>query len=144
MNVLLTDHFSLKFLQSWKCISHMHARWISFLQRFDFVIKHQSSKVNKAADASSRKGCLLTVLAEVIASAHLPDLYDTDVDFNLIGNNCSHNLAMYDSHIFYGFLSKGDSLFIPHTSLCEVLIKELHCRALAGHFGRDKTFELLS
>ena len=31
--VLLTDHFSLKYLQSQKNISRMHVRWISYLQR---------------------------------------------------------------------------------------------------------------
>lgn len=58
--ILITDHFSLKFLHSQKSISRMHARWIQFLQRFDFVIKHTPSNTNKVADALSRKGTFLT------------------------------------------------------------------------------------
>ena len=61
--VLLTDHFSLKYLPSQKNISRMHIRWISYLQRFDFVIKHQAGKENKVVDALSRKGSLLTLLS---------------------------------------------------------------------------------
>ena len=37
--ILLIDHFSLKFLNSQNTISRMHARWLQFFQRFDFVIK---------------------------------------------------------------------------------------------------------
>lgn len=50
------DHFSLKFLHSQKSISRMHARWIQFRQKFDFVIKHTPGNTNKVADALSRKG----------------------------------------------------------------------------------------
>lgn len=60
----------------------MHARWISFLQRFDFEIKHRAGKENKVADALSRKSSLLTLLSsEIVAFKHLPCLYEEDTDF---------------------------------------------------------------
>ena len=98
--VLLTDHFSLKYLQAQKNISRMHARWISFLQMFDFVIKHQSGKENKVADALSRKGSLLTLLSsKIIAFKHLPDLYEEDIDFKDIWYKCSNYIDVDDYHI---------------------------------------------
>ena len=60
--VLLTDHFSLKYLQAQKNINKMHARWVSYIQRFDFLIKHQADQEKRVADALSRKGTLQTVL----------------------------------------------------------------------------------
>ena len=143
--VLLTDHFSLKYFQAQKNISRMHARWISFLQRFDFVIKHQSGKENKVADALSRKGSLLTILSsEIIAFKHLPDLYEGDTDFKDIWYKCSNFLDADDYHIVEGYLFKGEQLCIPHTSLREALIKEAHSGGLAGHFGQNKTLEITS
>ena len=64
--ILLTDHFSLKYFRSQKIISWMHARWISLLQRFDFVIRHQSGKENKVADALSRKSSLLSIHGNMV------------------------------------------------------------------------------
>ena len=105
----------------------MHARWISFLQRFDFVIKHQSGKENKVVDALSRKGSLLTLLSsEIIAFKHLPDLYEEDIDFKDIWYKCSNFIDADDYHIVEGYLFKGEQLCIPHTSLREALLKEAH------------------
>ncbi|TYJ95781.1 Integrase, catalytic core [Cucumis melo var. makuwa] len=61
--ILLTDHFSLKYLHSQKSISRMHARWISYIQIFNFVIKHQAGKENEIVDALSRKSNLLSILS---------------------------------------------------------------------------------
>ncbi|KAA0054966.1 transposon Ty3-I Gag-Pol polyprotein isoform X1 [Cucumis melo var. makuwa] len=83
--ILLTDHFSLKYLHSQKSISMMHARWISYTQRFDFVIKHQAGKENKVADALSRKSNLLFILSsEITIFNHITELYKKDRDFESI------------------------------------------------------------
>ncbi|KAA0026079.1 Transposon Ty3-I Gag-Pol polyprotein [Cucumis melo var. makuwa] len=143
--LLLTDHFSLKYLQAQKSINKMHARWISFLRRFDFIIKHKSGKENKVANALSRKHSLLSTLSsKLIAFKHLPNLYEDDANFNRIWYKRAHHLEAGEFHIVDGFLFKGEKLCIPHTSLREALLKEAHSGGLAGHFGQDKTLEILS
>ncbi|KAA0031955.1 hypothetical protein E6C27_scaffold134G00370 [Cucumis melo var. makuwa] len=113
----------------------MHARWISFLQRFDFVIKHQGGKENKVADALSRKSSLLTHLSlEVTAFKHLPDLYKEDPNFADVWYKCNNYLKVDDYHVVEGFLFKGEQLCIPHTSLREALLKEAHSGGLVRKF----------
>jgi hypothetical protein len=42
------------------------------------------------------------------------------------------------------FLFKGSQLCIPFGSRRETLVREMHLNGLDGHFGRDKTFELVN
>ena len=130
----------LKYLQAQKSINKMHARWISFLKSFDFVIEHKSAKENKVADTLSRKHSLLSILSsEVIAFKHLPNLYEDDAGLNKMWYKCIHHLETGELHIVDGFLFKGEKLCIPHTSLREALLKEACSGGLASHFGQDKT-----
>ncbi|TYK16506.1 DNA/RNA polymerases superfamily protein [Cucumis melo var. makuwa] len=91
--------------------------------KLEALMSKRSGKENKVVDALSRKSSLLTVLStKIIAFKHLPDLYEDDTDFSKLWRTFVH----------------------PHTSLREALLKEAHSRGLAGHFGQDKTFELLA
>lgn len=65
--VLFTDHVALKYLSTHDKISSCHASWITYLQQFTFVIKHQSGKLNKAADALSRRHALVSTLRVSVA-----------------------------------------------------------------------------
>lgn len=57
--IIFTDHDALKHLDSQSKISSWHASWIAYLQQFTFVIRHQSGKTNKVADALSQRHTLL-------------------------------------------------------------------------------------
>ena len=51
--ILYTDHQALKHIISQVSINRMHARWVAYIQRFHFTLKHKSGVTNKVADAFS-------------------------------------------------------------------------------------------
>ncbi|GJR89881.1 putative CCCH-type zinc finger family protein [Tanacetum coccineum] len=66
-SVLFSDHEALKYLNSQHKVSRHHAKWVEFLQSYSFSLKHKAGKLNKVADALSRKHCLLqTMEAKVL------------------------------------------------------------------------------
>jgi len=77
--ILFTDHDALKHLDSQSKISSRHASWIAYLQQFTFVIRHQSGKTNKVANALSRRHTLLAVFhTSVPGLSSIAELYATD------------------------------------------------------------------
>lgn len=119
--------------------NRMHARWFSFLQKFEFTIKHRSGQSNKVVDALSKRNTVLSILrTEVIDFESMKDLYATDEDFFDIWDQCKSNTELQWFRIHEGFLFKNARLCISQTFLRLKLIRELHAGGLAGHFGRDK------
>lgn len=51
--------------------------------------------------------------------------------------------AYEDYSVHDGFLFKGAKLCIPKSSFRELLIRETHGGGLAGHFGINKTLDML-
>ena len=97
------------------------------------------------ADALSRKANLLTRLdISVLGLDEIKELYATNAFFGDIFAQCSEHKGIGDFYLHKGFLFKANKLCVPESSLRLVLLKESHGGVLMGHFGRDKTFAMLS
>ena len=60
-------------------MSHKHARWVTYLERFTFVVKHKAGITNWVADVLSRRSSLLvTMRVEVPGFDSLRELLRTD------------------------------------------------------------------
>nr|GEW32411.1 hypothetical protein [Tanacetum cinerariifolium] len=85
-------------------VSHKHRRWLAFLEKFTFVLKHKTGVSNQAVDALSRRNSLLGVQ------------FGEKTYF-----------VLHD-----GFLFKGYQLCISDSSLHLQIIKELHGEGHVG------------
>ena len=137
------DHESIKYLKSQSKLNKIHAKWVEFLEQFSYVIKHKQGKINVVADAFSRRYTLLNVLdVQHLGFDHTKELYNDDLDFSLIYQECSKG-GHKDFFIQNGFLFKGKKLCVPQGSLRQSLVREEHERGLTGHFGVAKTLDTL-
>ena len=138
--ILYSDHEALKHLNAQDKLSARHAKWVSYLQQFTFVIKHKSGALNKVADALSRRANFLTTMnTQVLGFDSLRDLLSTDSYFGPILKDVESGLRS-DFILHDGFLFKENRLCIPMSSLRLKIISELHNE---GHMGRDKTLQLV-
>eukprot|EP00253_Pinus_taeda_P015928 PITA_15928 len=148
--VLFSDNSALQYVMQQHKLNHKHAKWVEYLQSFNFVLKHISGQANKVADALSRKALLLQEsVVQVFGFEHLWDLYQMDTDFREAYEVCQNplirgNSPWLDYNIQEKLLFKGGQLCIPNCSIRENIIREKHSGGLAGHFGIDKTLEQLS
>ena len=120
-----------------------HAKWVEFLEQFPYVIKHKKGKGNVVADALSRRYALLAMLeTKLFGLESLKDMYVHDVDFAEIFAACEK----FSENGYYrhnGFLFKANKLCVPKCSIRELLVSESHEGGLMGHFGVQKTLEIL-
>jgi hypothetical protein len=63
---MLTDNQTLKYINSQNKLFHKHAKWMSFLQAYTFVVQHRSGKTNVVVDSLSRRLHLLVVMSNVL------------------------------------------------------------------------------
>ena len=142
--VLYSDYESLKNISGQSKFSAKHARLVEFMQSFNFVAKYKTGKSNIVADALSRRAHLLAIVdAKVLGFEMIKDQYQTDPDLSIIYQHCSQQ----PQGLFYiqqGFLFKSNRLCIPRTSLRVDLVKKVHEDSLAGHFGIQKTLDMLA
>ncbi|KAJ9536642.1 hypothetical protein OSB04_un000191 [Centaurea solstitialis] len=138
-----TDHESLKYLKGQGKLSRRHIKWVEFIESFPYVIKYKKGKENIVADALSRRHSLITTLSsKFLGFESLKEMYENDSDFSSLFAACEH--GSFDK--FYkheGYLFKENNLCIPKCSTRELLVREAHGGGLMGHFGVQKTLDVL-
>uniref|UniRef100_A0A2N9IAJ9 Integrase catalytic domain-containing protein n=1 Tax=Fagus sylvatica TaxID=28930 RepID=A0A2N9IAJ9_FAGSY len=141
--LLNTDHEALKHLNSQQTLNKRHGKWVSYLQQFNFSIRHKSGSLNKVADGLSRRQSLLVMMrTNVSGFEEFKESYKEDGKQWLVvqalqqGNRVGFpNYWLED-----GYLFKEGKLCVPNCSLRQQLVLEHH---IQGHFGIDKTLGLL-
>ncbi|PON64714.1 hypothetical protein PanWU01x14_121890, partial [Parasponia andersonii] len=111
--ILNIDHQALKYLNNSFKPNRMHARWISYIQKFTFSLKYKLGQLNKVANAlSCRVMLLIAVQNKIIGFDYLKDLYVDDEDFKEEWEKCINGVA--NKHqIHDGFLFFENHLRIP-------------------------------
>lgn len=143
---VVTDHASLKYFDSQPKLSRRQARWSGELSDFNYKIVYQPGKYNVVADALSRRpdhaevNSLSTSSADFDFLERLKKACGKDKYFRTVKTHGSVELTRTDGLLFK---LVGDSkvLYIPPDELQTEVLTYNH--ELAGHFGRDKTYELL-
>lgn len=102
--MLHSDNAALQYLNSQTHLNRQHAGWVSYLQEFTFSIKHKSGRLNKVADALSRRLAFLnTMSVELEGIDQLNDYYVGDPDFDDTYLKCEKQ-SQGSFHLQDGFL----------------------------------------
>ncbi|XP_033131673.1 uncharacterized protein LOC117126753 [Brassica rapa] len=121
-----------------------HARWLEFVETFPYVINYKKGEDNMVVDALSRRHTLITTIeAKIMGFEQLKMFYATDPVFAELYSNSTKG-AVGPFYQNDGFFFKEKRLCIPRGSMRDLLTREAHGGELMGHFGRDKTLDVLS
>ncbi|XP_074283123.1 uncharacterized protein LOC141607667 [Silene latifolia] len=129
--VLHSDHEALRFTNSQNKLSHS---------------KYKEGRLNVVADVLSREHSLLTVIEQrVLGFEFMKELYREDPYFFEEWINLSKGGPTQGSKYLMheGFLFHGKKLCVPRGSCRELLIKEIHVGGSGGHFGVQKTLDIM-
>lgn len=87
--ILYSDHESLRHIHGQKKLNSRHAKWVEFLQSFNFLSKYKAGKTNIILDALSRRSHLLSLLeTKVLGFEMLKELYPADPELGEIYHKC--------------------------------------------------------
>ncbi|GKA00849.1 putative nucleotidyltransferase, ribonuclease H [Tanacetum coccineum] len=138
--VLFTEHDSVRHIRTQDKVSHKHGRWLAFIEKFTFVVKHKTGVQNRAADALSRRSNLLVSMQVDVPGLDLiREQLTLDPYFSIVLQDVQSGQKL-DFNIHDGFLFKGNQLCISDTNLHLKTIKELHGE---GNVGHDRTLQLV-
>ena len=143
--IIHSDHVALKYLKGQAKLNRRHAKWVEFIESFPNIVKYKKGKENVVADALSRKSVLLNQLeVKVPRLENIKELYATDLVFAEPYLKCQEEKGWDKYHLHDGFLFRANKLCILDSSIRLLLLHESHMIGLMGHFGREKTYLLVS
>lgn len=116
------------------------ARWILFLQDYDFTIEHREGSKMKHTDALSRNPYVALIFSDL--HSDLRRAQESDNGLNAIINILRDGKLYNDFYLQGGLLCKGPQhcLVVPQKMEIEI-IKRAHDN---GHFSKKKTMELIN
>jgi hypothetical protein len=135
----------LKHIRSQGKLNRRHAKWVEFIKSFPYVIKHKKGKENIIADALSRRYTLPNQLDyKIFGLETIKDQYVHDAGFKDALLHCKDGKGWNKYIVSDGFVFRANKLCIPASSICLLLLQEAHGGGLMGHFGAQKTEDILA
>uniref|UniRef100_A0A670JY26 Gypsy retrotransposon integrase-like protein 1 n=1 Tax=Podarcis muralis TaxID=64176 RepID=A0A670JY26_PODMU len=157
-----TDHKNLEYWRTARFLNQRHIRWAEFFADFDFRIEYIPGDNNVMADALSRKPQYLEEAAPVAAKhifapkawACASATVDLDAVRRALQTDSFAQSKMEEVQrgtakdeefqIRDGLLIRKGALYVPGDDLRAKVLQQLHDAPSAGHFGKDKTAELVA
>ncbi|RDY13394.1 Retrovirus-related Pol polyprotein, partial [Mucuna pruriens] len=131
--IVHSNHESLKYIKSQHKLNKRHDKWVEFLKKISYAIKDKQQKVNIVANIVSRRHTLLAMLeTKLLGFESFKNLYVTDANFREACDCCTI-LANGGFFRHEGFLFKERCLFMPKSSIQELLVKETREEGLMRH-----------
>ena len=122
-----------------------HQKWSTYLQQFHLNIKYKKGSTNRVANCLSRPpvAALTTVFNSYgHETSEWSQLYSSDSGFTATYQLLAAGTPVADFYLQDGLLCHLGHLCVP-SSECAKLIWESHYSQVAGHFGVEKTMEIL-
>ncbi|HVX00319.1 MAG TPA: reverse transcriptase domain-containing protein, partial [Candidatus Babeliaceae bacterium] len=151
---VITDHQSLRYLSTQPQLSGRQARWVEFLQQFDFNTEYKPGKKNVVADALSRRhdlqintlevrGMEMEIIPSEELKQKIKEGYLKDEHCKAILRNPREFNNFYK--VSNGLIFGSRKLYIPTVNEIKgVLLHEAHDVPIGGHLGVARTVDLLS
>jgi hypothetical protein len=79
--VLYIDHQALQYINNQAKLNKQHMKWVEFLQSCSFLLKYNSRRSNRVANALSKIALLTTMTLEMVGPKEMKNLYGANVDF---------------------------------------------------------------
>jgi transposase InsO family protein len=149
---LVTDHNPLTYLKTQPLLSRKQARWLEFFSRFHYTWQYRPGRQN-VADPISRCPILFNaVLADGHTLPSAPSIsqeiiaaYIADEFFNDPKNTSKFTLEPSGFWIKPSTTGSPAQIVVPNsTSIKLRIMSQHHDTPLAGHIGRDRTFEIIN
>lgn len=149
---ILTDHYSLKYLDTQKTLNKRQARWQELLCNFNFEVKPIPGKVNSVPDSLSRRSDykhinvistatsdLAKQIKEATKESELYELYKHP----RLPKTVAQRTILTGLKEADGYLKKDQRIFVPTVRLQRIILDQFHDSPMGGHLGQDKTLEAI-
>ncbi|GBG72775.1 hypothetical protein CBR_g12343 [Chara braunii] len=150
---IFSDHSTLQWMKSQGELNDKLARYIQFIDMFDFELKHKKGCYNKVADALSRRRDSFALISfthsfgeetrQIIAHLLPQDETFRPIVRNLQADPNSEPDYALSSDLLYTYSRGEERLCIPQYQRLRTLLMS-ECHDARGHFGFLKSYAALS